>query len=80
MVPVNVSLFQAAAALDANSRWQEIIADNLASSSVPGYKQQQLSQAAMQAGFPAVRRWQECGSPFFCAAVLGFNEFHAGRI
>jgi flagellar basal body rod protein FlgG len=47
---VNVSLFQAAAALDANSRWQEVIADNLASSSVPGYKQQQLSQAAVQAG------------------------------
>jgi flagellar basal body rod protein FlgG len=47
---VNVSLFQAAAALDANSRWQEVIADNLASSSVPGYKQQQLSQEAVQAG------------------------------
>jgi flagellar basal-body rod protein FlgG len=47
---MNVSLFQAAAALDANSRWQEVIADNLASSSVPGYKQQQLSQAAVQAG------------------------------
>jgi flagellar basal-body rod protein FlgG len=47
---VNVSLFQAASALDANSRWQEVIADNLASSSVPGYKQQQLSLAAMKAG------------------------------
>src|SRR5580704_3645412 len=47
---VNDSLFQAAAALDANSRWQEVIADNLASSSVPGYKQQQLSQAAVQSG------------------------------
>jgi flagellar basal-body rod protein FlgG len=47
---VNVSLFQAASALDANSRWQEVIADNLASSSVPGYKQQQLTQAAVQAG------------------------------
>ncbi len=47
---VNVSLYQAAAALDANSRWQEVIADNLASSSVPGYKQQQLTQAAVQAG------------------------------
>jgi flagellar basal-body rod protein FlgF len=47
---VNVSLFQAAAALDANARWQEVIADNLASSSVPGFKQQQLSQAAVQAG------------------------------
>jgi flagellar basal-body rod protein FlgF len=49
-IRVNVSLFQAAAALDANSRWQEVIADNLASSSVPGYKQQQLSQEATQAG------------------------------
>jgi flagellar basal-body rod protein FlgG len=47
---VNVSLFQAASALDANSRWQEVIADNLASSSVPGFKKQQLSQAAIQAG------------------------------
>jgi flagellar basal body rod protein FlgG len=47
---VNVSLFQAASALDANDRWQEVIADNLASSSVPGYRQQQLSLAATQAG------------------------------
>jgi flagellar basal-body rod protein FlgG len=36
--------------MDANSRWQEVVAENLASSSVPGYKQQQLSQAAVQAG------------------------------
>jgi len=47
---VNISLFQAGAALNANSRWQEIIADNLASSSVPGYKKQELSLAAVQAG------------------------------
>ncbi len=47
---MNVSLFQAGAALNTNSRWQEIIADNLASSSVPGYKKQQLSIAAVQAG------------------------------
>lgn len=47
---VNVSLFQAASALDANSRWQEVIADNLASGSVPGYKQQQLTLSATKAG------------------------------
>ena len=47
---MNVSLFQAGAALDANSRWQEIIAENLASGAVPGYKKQQLSIAAVQAG------------------------------
>ena len=33
---MNVSLYQAAAALNANSRWQEMISENLASSSVPG--------------------------------------------
>jgi flagellar basal body rod protein FlgG len=47
---VNVSLYQAASALDANSRWQDVIADNLASGSVPGYKQQQLSLSAIRAG------------------------------
>jgi flagellar basal body rod protein FlgG len=47
---MNVSLFQAAAALNANSRWQESIAQNLASSSVPGFKKQELSFSAIQAG------------------------------
>jgi flagellar basal body rod protein FlgG len=47
---MNVSLYQAAAALNANSRWQEVIAENLASGSVPGYRKQGLSQAAVQAG------------------------------
>jgi len=47
---VNVSLFQAGAALNANSRWQEVIAENMASGAVPGYKRQQLSLEAAQAG------------------------------
>jgi flagellar basal body rod protein FlgG len=48
---MNVSLYQAAAALTANSRWQETIADNLAASSIPGYKKQELSFGAVAAGF-----------------------------
>ncbi|HET7626180.1 MAG TPA: flagellar hook-basal body protein [Verrucomicrobiae bacterium] len=47
---MNVSLFQAAAALNSNSRWQDMIAENLASSSIPGFKKQELSVAAVQAG------------------------------
>ena len=47
---MNVSLYQAAAALNANSRWQEVIAENLASSSVPGYRMQDLTVEATQAG------------------------------
>jgi flagellar basal body rod protein FlgG len=47
---MNVSLYQAAAALNANSRWQDVISSNLASSSVPGFKKQELSVAAIKAG------------------------------
>ncbi|MBI3414276.1 MAG: flagellar hook basal-body protein [Verrucomicrobia bacterium] len=47
---MNVSLFQAAAALNANSRWQEAIAENLASSGIPGFKKQELSFGAIQGG------------------------------
>jgi flagellar basal-body rod protein FlgG len=51
---MNVSLYQAAAALNANSRWQDVIADNLASSSVPGFRKQSLTTAAVQAGLLSV--------------------------
>ena len=43
-VRMNVSLYQAAAALDANSHWLDVISDNLASSSVPGYRKQTLAR------------------------------------
>jgi flagellar basal body rod protein FlgG len=48
---VNVSLYQAAAALNANSKWQEVISQNLASSSIPGYKNQTVSFDAVQSGY-----------------------------
>ena len=47
---MNVSLYQAASALDATSRWQEIISENLASSPVPGFRKQDLSFMATSAG------------------------------
>jgi flagellar basal-body rod protein FlgF len=47
---VNVSLYQAASAMNANARWQEIISENLAASSIPGYKKQDLTFAAVQSG------------------------------
>ena len=47
---MDVSLFQAAAAMNATSRWQEVIAENVASSHIPGYKKQDLSFSAVQAG------------------------------
>jgi flagellar basal body rod protein FlgG len=51
---MNVSLYQAASALNAMDRWQETISENLASSSVPGFKKQDFSFAAVQAGLHPV--------------------------
>lgn len=48
---MNVSLYQAAAALNASNRWQDVIGENLASSSIYGYKKQEISFASIQAGF-----------------------------
>ncbi len=47
---MNVSLYQAAAALDATSDWQDVMAENLASSSVPGFRKQAMVTEAVQAG------------------------------
>ena len=46
---MNVSLYQAAAALNANDRWQEVISQNLAAGTVPGFKKQELSFSAIAA-------------------------------
>jgi flagellar basal-body rod protein FlgF len=48
---MDISLYQAAAAMNASTRWQEVIADNLAAGQIPGFKKQELSFSAVQAGF-----------------------------
>ena len=53
---MNVSLYQAASALNATDRWQETIAENLASSSIPGFKKQDFSFAAFEAGLSPASR------------------------
>jgi flagellar basal-body rod protein FlgG len=47
---MNVSLYQAAAGMQATARWQEIIADNLAASTLPGFKRQAASFGAVAGG------------------------------
>ena len=46
---MNVSLYQAASALNASARWQDIIAENLSSSSVPGFKKQEIQFSTIAA-------------------------------
>jgi flagellar basal body rod protein FlgG len=48
---MDVSLYQAAAAMNASSRWEEVISDNLTGGQIPGFKKQDLSFSAVQAGF-----------------------------
>ena len=47
---MNVSLFQAAAAMTANEQWQDKISQNMVSSSLPGFKRQDLSFSSVAAG------------------------------
>jgi len=47
---MNVSLYQAAAAMNASSRWQEAIAENLAGSTIPGSRKQEISFSSVAAG------------------------------
>ncbi len=55
---VNVSLYQAAAALNANNKWQEVISENLASASIPGYKKQAVSFDSVQSGMMGLAKSQ----------------------
>lgn len=50
---MNVGLYQAAAVMNASNRWQEVIADNMSAAHVPGFKKQDLSFSAVQAGLLA---------------------------
>ena len=47
---MNLSLYQTAAALNATSRWQDLISQNLAASTIPGFKKQDLSFEAVRTG------------------------------
>lgn len=52
-IPMNVTLAQAAAALNANSRWQEMISENMAGSSTPGFHRTDVAFDSVQAGVMA---------------------------
>jgi len=46
---MEVSLYQAAAAMNATERWQEMISNNLATASIPGARKHEISFSAVQA-------------------------------
>jgi len=79
---MDVSLYQAASGMNASSRWQEIIADNLASSQMAGFKRQDVSFSGVQSGYLArgpgalpgpAQRFQ---MPLACSSI----NFKAGEL
>jgi len=47
---MEVSLYSAAAAMNATERWEDLVADNLSMTAVPGARQREISFTAVQAG------------------------------
>jgi len=75
---MNVSLYQAAAALNNNARWQEIISENLAAGAIPGFKKQELSYSAVAAGFmPGAKG---VAQPFALPQGVAVTNFSAGEM
>jgi flagellar basal-body rod protein FlgF len=77
---MNVSLYSAASAMNANLRWQEIIAENLAASSVPGFKKQEMTVTGVQPGGQTAVNASGAAEPQFvlpCAVVS--TDFSPGQ-
>ncbi|HYG21188.1 MAG TPA: flagellar hook-basal body protein [Verrucomicrobiae bacterium] len=76
---MNVSLYQASAAMNAHSRWQELITHNLTAGSVPGYRKRDISFSAVEAGHPGAALNASQISTVMPAARPGTN-FQPGQL
>ncbi len=76
---MNVSLYQAAAAMDAQARWQELIADNLAAGAVPGYRKLEASFAEVAAASPVMVN-NAASSRFYIPTVVASTSFQQGQL
>ena len=76
---MDVSLYQAAAAMNATAKWQDLIAENLASASVPGARKQELSFSDIQAGMAANLPGSEPAS-FYIPSGSAVTNFSAGEL
>lgn len=76
---MNVSLYQAAAAMNANQRWQELISDNLAASSAPGARKQDVIFSLIPAGNAAGVSGVN-GDAFAIPAARAATDFSEGQM
>lgn len=80
---MNVSMYQAAAALNAHSRWQEIVAENLSASALPGFKKHTVSFGAIDGGqmLPGATGGPSSQSAKFALPKLSSGiDFSAGQL
>jgi len=77
--PMNVSLYTAASALNANMRWQEAIAENLSASSVPGYKKWDLTVTSANAGVNPTGMTEGSGAAFELPKAYASTSFTPGE-
>ena len=78
---MNVSLYQAAAALNVNTRWQQTISENLASSQIPGFKKQELSFSTIAAGLIPISAAVTPNSPqrYYLPRATAATNFTPGQ-
>jgi flagellar basal-body rod protein FlgF len=76
---MDVSLYQAAAAMSATARWQDLIAENLSAASIPGARKQEMSFSDVQAGLASgTDSPQQAG--IFIPSANEVTNFQAGEL
>jgi flagellar basal body rod protein FlgG len=76
---MNVSLYQAAAAMNATSRWQELISENLAAAAAPGARKQDITFSSVEAGMPSGQLGLN-GQRFMIPAAHSYTNFTEGQM
>jgi flagellar basal body rod protein FlgG len=79
---MNVGLYQAAAGMKATAQWQEVVAENISSSFIPGYKRQNLSFGAVAAGLMGAGTTNITGASrnFALTSASQSTDFQAGDL
>ncbi|HZL14174.1 MAG TPA: flagellar hook-basal body protein [Verrucomicrobiae bacterium] len=76
---MDVSLYQAAAAMNATARWQDLISENLAAASIPGARKQEISFSDVQAGMASNNSGAANASDYI-PSVKTVTNFQTGEL
>lgn len=76
---MEVGLYQAAAAMNATEKWQDMIADNLAGASTPGSRRHEISFSDVQAGL-ASATLGDGGTNYMMPSASSTTNFQQGEM